>query len=402
MRNPFSKELPDERAGSPRQRRNQSARDKRLSAPVTQVLPPLAVATLKDDRRIENLSHELFKKPMQPVGSSRLPMMNLVYPPLKEADLISSQNPDSHHHTQKSSTEKVFHNLLGNIKQVKTTAKSKNIHPHQHSKQIPHSVYINPRLLIQQPKTRKISIKGLNLGWRFLSLALAVVSGYAIHFMWTSPSFKMVTPTISGNVRVESKEFIKIMGIEGKHSFTIMPAEIRNTLLNTFPELISADLSFHFPNRISITVSEREPVLIWKQGGQTVWVDIFGIAMQPRGQAGNWYVVTAEGSALDAKTLDPVNKPGQYRPVADPGLILTILTLGNLTPAGTSIAYDPRYGLGWNDAQGWKVYFGFNTDEFESKLAQYAGIVESLKNQGINPRLISVQYPYAPFYRLEQ
>ena len=96
------------------------------------------------------------------------------------------------------------------------------------------------------------------------------------------------------------------------------------------------------------------------------------------------------------------NHPGQYKPIADPELILTILNLANMTPAGTSIAYDPRYGLGWVDPKGWKVYFGFNMVGLDSKLAQYAGIVTNLSNQGIQPKIISIQYPYAPFYRLEQ
>ncbi|MGB8252568.1 MAG: FtsQ-type POTRA domain-containing protein [Anaerolineaceae bacterium] len=397
----FSKDSPDKRAESLRQRRSQTTRVPSRPTPLPQVMPPLQVTTLEADRRSDDLSDGLFKKSSRSAGTSRPSMMTLVYPPLKEADLKATKKTDGTHQTDKPSAIRMFKQLIGRDTRAANSMTSKKPAAHHPSVTTPHSVYINPRLLVHEPVKRKVSIKGLNLGWRLLSLALAGALSYAIYFMWTSPLFKMVTPTVTGNVRVESADFIKIMAVEGKPAFAIVPVDIRNTLLNTFPELVSVDLTFHFPNTVSLKVNEREPVLIWKQGGQTVWLDIFGIPMQPRGQAGNWYVVTAEGSAIGATPIDPVNKPGLYKPVADPGLILTVLTLGNLTPAGTSIAYDPLYGLGWNDPQGWKVYFGFNTDGFDSKLAQYAGIVANLGNQGIHPRIISVQYPYAPFYRLE-
>jgi|GEM_PF-366016 len=402
MSKPFTKDSPDKRAESLRQRRSKSTRVPTQPTPLPQVMPPLQVTTLEADQRYNDLSDALFKKPARTRGTSRPSMMTLVYPPLKEADLKIKQKTDGTHRTEKPSPARMFNQLIGRDTRAPKTAGAKNHTARHPSETIPHSVYINPRLLVHEPVNRKVSLKGLNLGWRLLSLALAGTLSFGIYFMWTSPTFKMVTPTVTGNVRVDSADFIKIMGVEGKPAFAIVPADIRNTLLNTFPELVSADLNFHFPNKVSLKVSEREPVLIWKQGRQTVWIDIFGIPMQPRGQAGNWFVVTAEGSAVGAAPIDPVNRPGEYKPVADPGLILTILTLGNLTPAGTSIAYDPRYGLGWNDPQGWKVYFGFNTDGFDSKLAQYAGIVANLDNQGIHPKIISVQYPYAPFYRLEQ
>ena len=96
------------------------------------------------------------------------------------------------------------------------------------------------------------------------------------------------------------------MAIEGKPAFPVVPSEIRTAILNTFPELESLPTwHFPFPNKVSLQVKEREPVLIWKQGGQTVWIDLFGIPMLPRGQAGNWYMVTAEGAAVG---------PGSHRP----------------------------------------------------------------------------------------
>jgi len=63
------------------------------------------------------------------------------------------------------------------------------------------------------------------------------------------------------------------------------------------------------------------------------------------------------------------------------------------------MVYDTTYGLGWQDAHGWQVYFGQNTDDIPMKLKVYQAIVDTLTNKGIRPTLISVEYLDAPFYK---
>jgi hypothetical protein len=401
MRKPFSRENSEQRSEFLRGQRSRSSRVPAKPAQLPQVMPSMHVATLEEDRR-SNRATSLFNPPVRTAGSPRPPMMNLVYPPLREADLRDNTKIEIKHHRETPEPVVKIRKLAG---RVVSFHKRGRAHPEAKQAQaavMPRMVYANPHLIIRQTESHKRSLKVANLGWRLLSLVLAGVLSYGIYFMWTSPHFKVVTPLVTGNVRVESEEFIRIMALEGKQAFSIVPSEIRSTLLNTFPEVESLNLDFTFPNQVNLTVKEREPVLIWRQGGQTVWVDLFGIPMLPRGTAGNWYLVTAEGGAVAPEPVDPVNQPGQYKPVTSTDLILAILNLGNMTPSGTSIAYDARYGLGWVDPKGWKVYFGFNTENLDSKLAQYAGIVTNLDRQGIQPKIISVQYPYAPFYRLEQ
>jgi hypothetical protein len=398
MKKPFSRVTSEQRAEYLRKHRSKSNGE---PAPLPQVMPPLKVTALDESRRINHLG-SIYSKPASASGSSRPPMMNLVYPPLKVSDLKEAQKTAVKRRRQTPEPFAAINTLAGKVVAARKAVNTEKPAEEPGVEATPNSVYINRRMVIQQPKARKISLKGMNLGWRLLSLVLAGVLSYAIYFMWTSPYFKVASPVITGNVRVSSAEFINAMAVEGKPAFTVVPSEVHATLLNTFPELVSADLKFIFPNRVDLEVTEREPVLIWKQGGQTLWIDLFGIPMMPRGEAGNWYVVTATGDAVGPVAIDPVNHPGQYKPVAGTDLILMILNLANMTPSGTAIAYDPRYGLGWNDPQGWKVYFGFNMDGLDSKVAQYAGIVTNLNNQGIQPKIISVQYPYAPFYRLEQ
>ena len=38
-------------------------------------------------------------------------------------------------------------------------------------------------------------------------------------------------------------------------------------------------------------------------------------------------------------------------------------------PPGMPILYDPRFGFGWNDPRGWRVYFGTSARDVELKIA---------------------------------
>ena len=80
-------------------------------------------------------------------------------------------------------------------------------------------------------------------------------------------------------------------------------------------------------------------------------------------------------------------------------MVQAILTLAPKIPAGMPMIYDPNYGMGWQDARGWSVYFGQTTRDVPMKLVVYQSIVDSLTSQGIQPTLISVEYLDAPFYK---
>jgi hypothetical protein len=58
--------------------------------------------------------------------------------------------------------------------------------------------------------------------------------------------------------------------------------------------------------------------------------------------------------------------------------------------------------LGWNDPNGWEVFFGSQGNDMNQKLAVYKSLVERLQSEGIQPALISVEYIHAPYYRMER
>jgi hypothetical protein len=83
----------------------------------------------------------------------------------------------------------------------------------------------------------------------------------------------------------------------------------------------------------------------------------------------------------------------------DPAMVQAMATLYPYIPSGTPMVYDPEYGMGWQEARGWLVYFGQNTEDIPMKIRVYQAIVDRLTSQGITPTLISVEYLQAPFYK---
>ena len=93
---------------------------------------------------------------------------------------------------------------------------------------------------------------------------------------------------------------------------------------------------------------------------------------------------------------EPINIP-----YIQPAQINNIIELNKLAPVGAEFSYSPKYGLGWKDPQGWRVYFGENTQDVSMKISIYQAIIDKLTQQGIQPSMISVEYLDAPFYRTD-
>ena len=81
-------------------------------------------------------------------------------------------------------------------------------------------------------------------------------------------------------------------------------------------------------------------------------------------------------------------------------MVQAILTLSKQAPVDTIILYDSEHGLGWQDPQGWKVYFGSSPEDMELRLTMYEVMVALFKERGITPVLVSLEYLHAPYYRL--
>jgi hypothetical protein len=82
--------------------------------------------------------------------------------------------------------------------------------------------------------------------------------------------------------------------------------------------------------------------------------------------------------------------------------VRAIRGLAGHVPPGVTILYDSTFGFGWTDPRGWRVYFGTKGSDIELKMRVYESLINTLAERGIQPALINVTYPTAPYYRLTE
>ncbi|PKN94343.1 MAG: hypothetical protein CVU44_04450 [Chloroflexi bacterium HGW-Chloroflexi-6] len=245
-----------------------------------------------------------------------------------------------------------------------------------------------------------ITLPRLSYGPRWISFFFLVACLGLIYGMYTSNIYLINEITVTGNQRIQVEELQAVLGVWNQPAFTINPAQVEYNLLASYPELISVHVEVGLPATIVIELRERVPVLSWRQNGQVTWVDADGYAFAPRGSLDGLAAVEAMGQPPLPANFDANQKLGA-RPFLTPELARAITAMSPTMPEGASLVYDPEYGLGWQDPLGWQVYFGHSGEDMPVKLNVYLSMVEYLMTRDIQPALISVEYPSAPFYRLE-
>lgn len=236
--------------------------------------------------------------------------------------------------------------------------------------------------------------------WRFVSFGLSLLLGAAIYAAWTVPMFVTAPPQVSGNERIPAAEIEAVLGSTNTPVFTLVPRELERRLRLNFPEMLEAHVSVWLPNAVVVSVRERRPIIVWNQGGGYTWIDETGVAFRPRGGSEGLISVQAEtsptqSSAVAADPLTPL-------PFIPTDLVSEVQALAPHVPAGASIMYDERHGLGWTDNRGWQVFFGAQGRDVPLKLRVYDSLVQAVTSKGIRPDFISVEYADAPYYRLTQ
>ncbi len=234
-------------------------------------------------------------------------------------------------------------------------------------------------------------------GPRWISGLLTIGLVFLLYTLWTSAMFTVNGLQIRGNQRLGAAEIEAAVRLTGQPIFLAVPERIETILRATYLDLEAVDVHVGLPNRVVIEVTERTPVIAWYQGEAVAWLDRNGVAFPPRGGVEGLLMVTATGSPPPVPV--DMDTPPYERPYLAPEMVQAMLTLAPYLPPNTPMTYDPRYGIGWQDAHGWTVYFGPNTQDIAAKLQIYQAIVETLGAQGIRPSLISLEYLHAPYYK---
>jgi cell division protein FtsQ len=276
--------------------------------------------------------------------------------------------------------------------------------------------YITPRS-ISRPSTHRrfqavLSMPGFHVrmpalvlprieaGSRLVSGFLCLCLAASLYLVWTLPEFRVVAAQVSGNERIDGNEINAVLNPAGQPVFTFLPADLETRLRLNYPELASARVTLDLPNVMIVDVTERQPLILWQQNNGYTWIDAEGVAFRPRGAVDGLISVAALGAPPTGQPSS--NDPLSPVPYISTDLVKAIRTLAPSLPEGTTMVYDPGYGLGWADARGWQIFFGSESKDMALKLQVYQSLVASLMQRGIFPAFISVQYANAPFYRMSR
>lgn len=272
-----------------------------------------------------------------------------------------------------------------------------------------------------------------NPGWRLLSGLVAILAIFGIFSMLNSPFFRIEMVEVSGVQRLSPDDLTSTLNLENLSIIEVDRQAAFETLSRAFPELVDIQVAVFMPNIVTISATERQPVLAWQKGDEVSWVDAEGVIFPARGEAEVLVTVYSENdlplaappvnilldeeqnqaeqveeettSLLTAPLLTAGTRPAGQTDVpmkADPVLLHAAQLLSQKLPPETQIVYHIPNGLGWNDPHGWQVYIGKDLSEFEVKYATYQELTNYLVEQGLQPLLVSVEHLNAPFYRLEQ
>ncbi len=231
---------------------------------------------------------------------------------------------------------------------------------------------------------------------RLVSGALSLALGFLLYTMWNAPLFHVDGAEVYGNQRLGVTEIHAVLRLVGEPIFRAAPAQIEANLRAAYPDLADVKVQVSLPNRITVNVVERAPILTWHQGEHMFWVDAEGVAFPIRGEASVLIDVFANGRPPQPPSDD---RERSRQVFMDPALVRVMAIIFPYVPPGQPMIYDPSYGVGWEDSRGWSVYFGQNTEDIPLKLQVYQAIVDKLTASGITPTLISVEYLQAPFYK---
>jgi hypothetical protein len=232
---------------------------------------------------------------------------------------------------------------------------------------------------------------------RWISGAVALALAALLFLLWTSSPFTVVAAEVIGNQRIGANEINAVLGLVGEPVFKAAPAQIEANLRTAYHDLADVHVRVGLPNRITVEVVERTPVIAWFQSDAMTWIDTEGIAFQPRGEVSGLVQVVATGTPLDVQ--NDLDLPSYEQQFIAPDVVQIIISMAPYVPSGMPMAYDPKYGIGWQDPRGWSVYFGQSTQDMSMKVTIYQALVERLVSQGIQPSVISMEYLDAPFYK---
>ena len=236
-------------------------------------------------------------------------------------------------------------------------------------------------------KSLKVTFFLEKIGWRIVSFGIVGLCVLSLGYITTQEKFFVDSIELVSTEYVPGDEIYRQSGVHGMNIFWIDPVLVRHNISN-IPGIDDAMVEFEWPSTLYIQVIERDPVVVWQQGGESVWVDQYGEIFPARKNL-EWLlpiVVEDESNTIDVNKKIPSD------------VIEGAMQLKALRPNIEMLHYDVGRGLSYQDGRNWRGYFGTGNN-MATKLLVYETLVEDLMMRGVWPKIVSVVEPSTPFHR---
>ncbi|MBC8099535.1 MAG: FtsQ-type POTRA domain-containing protein [Armatimonadetes bacterium] len=229
--------------------------------------------------------------------------------------------------------------------------------------------------------------RGYRVNWRIVSGAIVVVMTGALLLFFISNTFYVHNFAAAGLRYLGKDEIWRWAKVADTHLFWINPEDVGAAILQS-PAVADVQVFVGWPpDMVRITITEREPALIWEQADVPVWLDISGrVLMTPPEERGDLLRVVVEN-------VDEVVTPDTR---IAPEVVNGALQLRELLPETTTLRYHPVKGLGFVDPGGWEAWFGSGLD-MSVKIQVYQAIV-AVRRDSVQLQEINVVNPDAAFW----
>ncbi len=247
---------------------------------------------------------------------------------------------------------------------------------------------------------------------RWVSLGVLLLCAFALYLISGDQTFALNAIPVAGAQVIPPQEIVAASGLAGIHVFAADPDQAAQQVA-ALPGVISATVNLEWPNQVLIQIEEDTPVAIWRQNGQSFWLNQEGVLIPARASSPGLLVIEAETETpLIAPPPEPTSEATSEAaegaeaaatpattglPFVPAEVLQGALQLRRLRPNIEALYYRPSGGLSYQDGRGWRAYFGVGED-MAQKLVVYETVVDRLLAANRAPQYISVSNPQKPFY----
>jgi len=217
---------------------------------------------------------------------------------------------------------------------------------------------------------------------------MLVASVWLLHDFFSDPRFRVSELVVEGTNLLRATDVKRVVNVVGSNIFRVNGRELAGRLENKFGLVEHASIRCRLPNRVFLTVREREAVLVWESGGRQWWIGRRGEVLGPTEGASDLLVI---------RDVKGFARQPEGHIVGVPWALA--LNMCKAVPAIQAFDYTTEQGLILCvTTHQWPVYLGHH-GQAEAKVALMWALVGELMKQEIDVGYIDLRNDQRPIYK---